>query len=981
MEPSRAAAWQKAWAEAELASGRREPGRRKFYALNAYPGPSGFFHVGHLRAYAYLDAVGRFRRMNGEQVLLPFGVHASGLPAVAWAQKVRDRDPVVLAQLREAGADGREIELQEDPEHVAQYFLNAYHRVLERLGVLVDPATLLTTVDEDYRAFVRWQFRTLGARGALVQATHYASVCPVCGPVAVDPTETDLTSGGDAEVVRYSTVPFALDDGRVLLAATLRPETVYGVTNLWLSPAPLVTWHHAERTYLVGRPGAARLVDQHGGKIGHEVPPGELVGRTVRVALTGGRVPILESPVVDPAVGTGVVMSVPAHAPADAAALADLSSEARSAVAHPPPVLLTVGDVTALSVSELELLKGHGTPAEKALRAVGAKGLADRERVDEATERLYRLEFVRGRMTVPALEGVRVRDARERVARELEAAGTSFPLQEFSRPVVCRNGHAVVIRRLPDQWFLRYSDPAWKGETIGAVRRLRTYPTEYAAELPGIVDWFEDRPCTRQGRWLGTPFPLDAKWTIEPIADSTFYMAYFLVRRFVRAGRLTPAGLTDAFFDFVLLGQGAGEPTLARGLQQEVREEFLYWYPLDVNFGGKEHKRVHFPVFLYTHARLLPPELQPRGIFVNGWITGATGTKLSKKEIGAKGGRIPPIDAALEQWGPDALRLFYLIAASPAADLEFDAELVDAARARLEEVERLVLGARGEGEGIPELDAWLDSRLHALVARVRAGFETLDLRAVAEATCVEAATVLKRYYARGGVAGAATDRFARAWIRLLSPLVPHLAEELGRGGSDGLVAVAPFPKAEEYPRSEAAEARERFLETVEEDLRSVLRPIADRGEPIPEELLFYVAAPWKIEVERWVREALDRGEVPSIRSILDRAAPHAELASARGEIARYVERFLPAIRSEPTPLAAVDELGMLRSAEGYLARRLGVRSVAVYREEEAGPHDPKGRRERARPGRPAFYFVQLSDAGRAPSSSVGGKDRRPAAQG
>ncbi len=969
MERAREKHWREAWAKAGLASGRRDPDRGKFYALNAYPGPSGFFHVGHLRAYAYLDALGRYHRMLGEQVLLPFGVHASGLPAVAWAQKVRDRDPSTLAQLKDAGVPDEEVARQVDPEHVARFFLASYRATIEELGVLVDPATLLTTVDDDYRRFITWQFRTLACEGALVQADHYASVCPVCGPVAVDPAETDLSSGGDAEVVQYTTVPFALDDGRVLLAATLRPETVYGVTNLWVPhEGSLVAWHHGSTTFLASRAGAERLVDQHGGHLGHELSARELVGRTVKVPLADHTVPILESKVVDPSVGTGVVMSVPAHAPADAAALAELSDAHRAGVVQPPPVLLRVSEESSLTASEIELLSGHGTPAEKALRAAGATGLGDRDRLNEATERLYRLEFVRGTMTVPALEGVRVRDARERVARELEARAESFPLRQFSKPVLCRNNHAVVIRRLPDQWFLKYSDPAWKAATTELCGRLRTYPEEYAAELPGIVDWFEDRPCTRRGRWLGTAFPLDPGWTIEPIADSTFYMAYFVVRRFVATGRLAPEQLTDAFFDHVFLGRGEGEPSVPRELRDEVREEFLYWYPLDINFGGKEHKRVHFPVFLYTHAKLLPPELHPRRIFVNGWITGATGAKISKKDIGSKGGKIPPIRGALEQWGADALRLFYFLAASTSQDLEFDGGLVDAAVGRLEEVARLVREARGDGAGPPELDAWLSSRMHELLLRVRAAYDRTDLRAAAEATFVELPALLKRYYARGGVAGTATDRLASAWVRLIAPVAPHLSEELGAGRFDSLVALAPFPAAEEFARSPVAEAREAFLDRVEDDLRSVLRPLSERGEPMPEELAFFLAAPWKAEVEHWLREALDRGETPTIRSILERAARHPEVASARAEVAKYVERFLPAVRSEPEPFPPVDEEATLRAAEAYLARRFGLSSIQVYRESEAGAHDPKGRRERARPGRPAFYLVR-----------VGGTDRPRAA--
>jgi leucyl-tRNA synthetase len=967
-------AWQQAWRKAGLNVAVRRPGRRKFYALNAYPGPSGFLHAGHLRGFAFLDALGRYHRMLGEQVFLPFGVHASGLPAVAWSQKVRDRDPTVLAQLDDAGVAPEERQRLEEPEGVVRFFLRNYHDLLVRFGVLVDPTSLLTTIDDDYSAFIRWQLRTLHKLGAIGQGTHYSAVCPVCGPVAVDPAETDLSSGGDAEVVAFTTVPFALDDGRVLLAATLRPETVYGVTNLWVGPdETLATWHHADRTYLVSESSAEHLVEQHGGRVGHRVPAAEIVGREVTGPLVGDRVPILASAVVDPAVGTGVVMSVPAHAPADAAALREVPEGTRAKL-RAPPVLLEVGE--QLTASETELLRGHGTPAERALAAVRARSLADRTKVEEATERLYRLEFARGRMTVAGLAGVSVRQARERVAAELAAAGSSFALREFSKPVVCRNGHEVVIRRVADQWFLRYSDRAWKAETVALARALATTPEEYGRELPAIVDWFEDRPCTRKGRWLGSPFPLDPAWTVEPIADSTFYMAYFIVRRFVVAGRLSVGQLTDAFFDFVFRGEGAGEPTVDRALLEEVRAEFLYWYPLDLNIGGKEHRRVHFPVFLFTHAKLVAPEQRPRGIFSHGWITGPAGSKVSKKEVGTKGGRIPSVDAALERWGADALRLFYLLAASPAQDLEFDAELVDAAATRLGEVERLVRETTGDADGPPELDAWLASRLHELLGRVERAFAMLDLRSVGEAVYVELPALLRRYYARGGVAGKATDTLARAWVRLIAPVTPHLAERLGQGRFPGLVGEQPFPAAAEFSRSPEAERREGYLERVEEDVRAVLRPREGR-EP-PTALIFFVAAPWKATVERWLREAIDRGEEPTVRSAVERAKGHDELAAYRSELPKYVQRLVPHLRGEPVVSAPADEADVLRSAEGYLVRRLGIPSVAVYREEEAEPHDPLGRRERARPGRPAFYLVEPEGSSRRRPPTRGGEAAEPA---
>jgi len=960
MENREALRWQEEWARAQLSVGRRDPGRTKFYALVAYPGASGFLHVGHLRSLVYADALHRYHRAIGESVLFPFGLHASGIPAVSFAQRVKDRDPTIVQSLDDAGVPPAVWPALEDPAEAARFLGDEYCRVLRRIGALIDETTYVTTIDEDYQRFVSWQFRTLGALGKVVQGTYFASVCPVDGPVAVDRSETDLDRGGDAEVVHYVTVPFSLEDGRVLLAATLRPETVFGVTNLWIAPnEELVVWHRGSKEYVLARPGAERLVEQHGGRVGHTVRGEELLGRSVRVPIVDRTVPIRASSLVDPNVGTGVVMSVPAHAPADAAAIRALPDPERGALIE-PPVLIEIPRERALSSSEEALMEGTGTPAERALRATGARGLEDSRAVEEATERLYRLEFVRGRMAVPPLAGVSVRDARERITQELTAAGDAVELQEFSKPVICRNGHAVVIRRVTDQWYLRYSEAEWKARTLAVAQKLRTWPTEYRGELPGILEWFADRPCARKGRWLGTPLPMDPSWIIEPIADSTFYMAYYLVRRFVTAGRVAPPQLTDAFFDHVFRGIGTGEPTVAPELQAEIRQEFLYWYPLDINMGGHEHKSVHFPVFLYTHALLLPEELQPRAIYVNGWITGATGAKLSKKEVSSKGRGVPPIDQALERWGPDPLRLYYTTSAQSTADIEWNSETVDAARERLDDVERLARGTVGSGRGNPELDAWLDSMMHRVIARVRSALDAADVRAVGEDIYVTLPSLLRRYYARGGEPGDATDRVGRAWIGLLGPVTPHLAEALGAGRGDGLVATRPFPRAEDFPVSDVAEAREEFLRTVEEDLRAVLRPAQERGASAPpEEVVFFVAAAWKSPVEAWMREARARGETPSVRSVMERLSAHEELTAYRSEVPAYVARIAPLLRSEPADgPRALDEVGALRDAEGYLVRRFGFRSVRVLAEAEGADSDPMGRRGRARPGRPAFYFVR-----------------------
>ncbi|HEV2165826.1 MAG TPA: class I tRNA ligase family protein [Thermoplasmata archaeon] len=957
MEREREAFWQAEWARAGLARGRVDPAREKFYAIVAYPGPSGFLHVGHLRGLAYADFLHRFHRMSGRSVFFPTGTHMTGLPAVTFAQKVRLRDRSLIAQLEEEGIPESEWSRLEDPEHAGRYLGQSYLEVYRKFGLLIDERAYVTTVDEDYRAFIRWQFRRLDDAGALIQAPHFASVCPVCGPVSVDPSETDLSKGGGAEWIIYHTVPFHLEDGRSLLAATMRPETLYGATNVWIAPGvPLQTWHQGSHRYLVTPAGGRKLVEQFGGHLGAEVPSEELRSATATVPLTGRKVPVVVSELVDPSKGTGVVMSVPAHAPADWLAIRELPEHERHRLPPIEPIL--TAPLADLSPSERELMAGEGVPAERAARATGASRLQDAAALQIATERLYRLELARGRMRPDILGGIPVASARAKVAELLASEGPAPEVREFSVEVVCRNGHEVVIQRVPDQWFIRYSDPAWKAKDRDLLGRLTVRPEEYRRELPGILDWLSDRPCTRRGRWLGTPFPKDESWLIEPIADSTLYPVYFPIRSFVAAGEVPVEALTDAFFDRAVLGNGAGEPSLSQAVQDQVRQAVLYWYPLDLNIAGKEHKKVHFPVFLATHALLLPTPLQPRGFFVHGWLTNQQGGKISKKEVSSKGGAIPPLREAFRRWGADALRLFYATASSTSQDVEWDPDLVDAAADRLEDLGRLARTGLSEGGGgPPELERWLESRAHEMLRGLTEALPECRIRDAAEAIYAEFPAAIRRYLLRGGEAGGVLQRVTTAWIAAMSPITPHLAEELGHGRFPGLVAESEFPAFGSFPHTPAALAAEQVIEGVESDLRNVLKPAQAKG-TVPDEVVLFVAAPWKRTVEGWLRSGLKPdGTTLSVREVLDRSSAHPELAGFRPVMAKYVTRVVPAIRSEPPPPPeGTDDLSVLRAAEGYFARRFRFRSVAVVAEDEGESLDPLGRRDRARPGRPAFYL-------------------------
>jgi len=903
--------------------------------------------------------------MKGDEVFFPGGTHASGLPAITFSSKVAKADPDTIEGLRSQGLDDGAISALTVPEAAARFLGETYWRTWERFGLLMDRSAYVTTIDPDYQQFIRWQFGRLEQDGYLVQKPYYSPYCPRSGPVSVDPSETDLSRGGNAEILTYVALPFRLPDGRKLLAATLRPETVYAATNVWLpKDGSLVEWKFHGTTYLVSEAGFARLLDQQGGERGAIVPVSKLVGLKVKAPLTGEELPLIVSPLVDVSQGSGVVMSVPGHAPADWVALSELPPAVSGPLLDGARVIIEM-HLSDLASSEKELLRGTGPPAARAVANIGVKGLADTEKLQEATERVYRLEFGHGILSVGPFAGEPVPKAREHVSQEMLAKEGAVELREFSEPVICRCGETVVIHRIPDQWFLAYGSKEWKAKALAQTKSMVFQPPEYGQELVQILDWFDDRPAVRKGKWLGTPFPKDPHWIIEPIADSTLYPAYYVVRRFVTAGKLTQEQLTSSFFDYVFLGEGKGEDSVPRDLLEEVRKEFLYWYPLDLNVGGKEHKRVHFPVFIYNHVAIFPPPACPKGIFVYWWLTNY-GEKLSKKDT--KGGAVPTVARALDKWGADALRLFYALSASSAQDVEWSEATCEAARQRTDEVARMIISLPHEEGPADEtlklanhIDQWLATKVHEVVVESRNSFERCDVRGAAQRIYVDMPAIIRRYRVRGGSNDILLARTAAYWARMLVPITPHMAEEVNEQlhGGGTFASTMTFPSGEELsetpqpPSSTRPPAleRERLVEGVEEDVASLVKI----WKTPPSRLTIFVATSWKYEAETIFRSILHEKGAFDISAFMQRAKTNLELVPHLKELARYGgEAKGVGLDGLPPFLAQAEEVKVIREATSYLSRRFELQSVDVWIEEEGETHDPANRRTRARPGRPAL---------------------------
>ena len=85
------AKWQERWYAARINEVETD-GRPKFMIIFAYPGVTGYLHVGHMRGFSYVDAIARYKRMQGYNVLFPVGTHATGNGAISLATRIARRD-------------------------------------------------------------------------------------------------------------------------------------------------------------------------------------------------------------------------------------------------------------------------------------------------------------------------------------------------------------------------------------------------------------------------------------------------------------------------------------------------------------------------------------------------------------------------------------------------------------------------------------------------------------------------------------------------------------------------------------------------------------------------------------------------------------------------------------------------------------------------------------------------------------------------
>ena len=876
-----------------------DPGEKdKFYLNVAYPYPSGAMHVGHGRTYIVPDVIARYKRMQGKHVLFPMAFHVTGSPVIGISKRIAKGDEKTIKLYRDL------YRVPEDvlsgfiePMEIVRYFSNEYERVMSSCGLSIDWRRRFTTVYPQYSKFIEWQYLHLMEQNRVIRGAHPVKYCPQCdNPVG----DHDLLEGEKAEIVKYTLVMFAWGEYKIP-CATLRPETTYGVTNLWINPEVTYKKVNVDGIKWIVSPEAASKLSLQDHKVTEEgeLSGRELVGQTVSHPFCGD-VMVLPAGFVDPDMATGIVMSVPAHAPFDYIALRDLQNQ---------------GKYTEIKPVSLITVPGYGEfPAKDAVEKSGIKDQND-PGMETLTQEVYSAEFSGGKM-LPQYGGKPVKIARNEFASVMLEQYGSLVMYDFdNRNVMCRCGSRVFVRILKDQWFLQYSDPEWKKQIHEQLEKVDLVPPEVRAEFERTIDWLNDWACTRKVG-LGTHLPWDKNWLVEPLSDSTIYMAFYTIAH--KLLKLDADKLTPEVFDYVFRGEGKSETLpLSKEIVEDLRKEFLYWYPYDFRFSAKDLISNHLTFQLFHHKALFPEELQPKGMVVFGMGL-LEGAKMSSSK-----GNVILLEDAVNEVGADTVRMFLVGSAEPWQDFDWRRELVSSTRKQIDRFWNTINEYDESGNEYP-IDKWLLSRMQERIVRTTEALSSFQTRQALQEAYFGVESDLKWYRRRlpeGVRTSSVLEEINNVWIRLLAPFIPFTCQNLWeKTGHDGNIAFAEWPVSDESKVNVPVELAEELLTRTVEDIESILKLIQINSSVIT----LFISPAWKYDVFKLISETTDRTKVmPLIMKEESMKKRGKEATDAVKQITNFIHRLPPELVSRIVKYG-IDEKSVFESAKGFIETEYGI---------------------------------------------------------
>ncbi|MGB8540995.1 MAG: leucine--tRNA ligase [Candidatus Acidiferrales bacterium] len=733
--------WQKVWAEKNAFRAVEDPARPKYYVLEMWPYPSGTLHMGHMRNYTIGDAVARYKRMCGLNVLHPMGWDSFGLPA-----------------------ENAAIKSGTPPREWTNSNIGQMKAVCERFGFGYDWQREISSCEPEYYRWNQWFFLRMLEKGLAYRKRSRVNWCPQCATVLANEQvvngccwrhENTTVEPKDVEqwFLRITDYSDALLDGTIELAGgwpervlvqqrnwigrslgtrvkfdisqmlgkslevfTTRVDTIFGASAIVLSAN-----HPLLESLLEGVPGRAAIESQlkamrqksmRAADIATAEKEGFFTGRFAVNPFSGGNIPIWVANFVLADYGTGAVMCVPAHDQRDYEFAEKYHLPVKIVVQPPSGALLRLDRMSEAYTEHGKLVDSGaytGLTSDEAIKKMSAdaksKGFGD----SETTYRLKDWGISRQRYW-----------------------GTPIPV------VYCDKDGIVPV---PDEQL--------------PVRLPENVKLTGEGQSPlALVPEFVNTACPK----CGGPARRETD-TMDTFVDSSWY-----------------------FYRFT-------DPHDARAPFEKNKAE--YWFQIDQYIGGIEHAILHLIYSRFfckvMHDLGMVHETEPvKRLFSQGMVH-KDGAVMSK----SKGNVVGALDMA-DKYGCDTARMYTLFAAPPERDLEWSEQGIEGCSRFLNKVYRLVAkhadrlrdvrtdqGAQTDFATATAKEKALVRKAHKTLKRVTNDFEVRWHFNSSVALIMELLNELQGQEPLDTeVSPIILKSVLEILLLMLSPITPHIAEEL-----------------------------------------------------------------------------------------------------------------------------------------------------------------------------------------------------------
>lgn len=934
--------WQKIW-EKKRVFETNPSKKKKFFTSLVIPYVNGNLHIGHSFTFTRTDVFARYKRMQGFNTLLAQGFHATGEPILGAIDRLREGDESQMSTFRTFGATDRDLKdfMRKGAEYAARFWSKKITETSKRMGFSVDfRRAFITAITPQFSRFIEWQYNTLRKKGYVVQGTHPVIWCPKCQSPTGD---HDRLKGEGESPIEFTILKFKFKD-MYICAATLRPETVFGQTNMWANPDVTYTIILVEdkEKWIVSKECVEKLMDQlKKVKVIGSIDGKEMIGKYCTAPMINKDIIILPAKFCDPKIGTGLVTSVPSHAPFDWQALVDLKNDTTELTKYGISKKI-LEELEPISIIKLEGFGEH--PAEDVIKKLGVTSQVDYEKLKEALHIIYTKEHHSGIMkdNCGDYSGMTVEATKTKVKEKLIKDALADIIWEPTDEVICRCTTPNHIKILEKQWFLKYSDENWKKRVRYAMTKIRILPDEARANFDNTIEWLKDKACTRK-TGLGTKLPWDMEWIVETLSDSTVYMAYYTIAKIINRKKIPAAKLTDGVFDYVFLGKGnpknvAKTIKLPLRLLQDMKKEFEYFYPLDFRNSAKDLVQNHLTFFIFQHVAIWPEKYWPKIIGVNGFVN-IEGEKMSKSK-----GNILSLKDLVDQYGTDLTRLNIVSSAEGIDDADWRAENIKSLRQRYEflfGIAKNLSKAKGKKTGNAEL--YLTSRLQNILSLATESYGQLKFRTCVQHSLFDSFNALRWYMQRvGGIKNAnklVLKDSVKAIVRMLAPLTPHLCEEMWKGIGKGLVSTAEWPGTNKKLINGNAEMQEDFLKQIIDDVEQIKKI----SSITPKKITVFISHPWKFKVYDIVLRNKSKGINEITKQIMQtnmKKYGNATIGFIQG-LYKKINELRPIVQREK-------QIAILSEAKAFLEKEL---QCKIYIEDsEKSAHDKAKQSTPQKPG-------------------------------